>query len=248
MSAPTQEFLPVLEIHAPQRQRRWTVLLRGILLIPQFIVLFVLGIAAGVVVFISWFAALGLGRLPDWSAEFLAGYLAYHTRVYAYSYLLVDTYPPFRWEPADHPVAIRLAPGRLNRLAVFFRLLLVIPAAIVLEVVSAGWAALAFFLWLIVLVLGRVPQPVFGATAALARYEFRLQAYMFLLTSAYPRGLFGEEGRDETASSDTHPLRLSSGARTLLVVFIILGVLGVIGGSTESATQSGGTTQTVSDR
>ena len=41
--APVQadtEFLPALDIPAPATQRRWTVLLRLLLLIPQFIVLY----------------------------------------------------------------------------------------------------------------------------------------------------------------------------------------------------------------
>lgn len=34
------EWLPALDAPAPERQRRWTVLLRWLLLIPQFVVLF----------------------------------------------------------------------------------------------------------------------------------------------------------------------------------------------------------------
>lgn len=69
------EFLPILDIRAPERQRRWTVLLRLILLIPHAIWLSLVGIAVSVVAVISWFAALFLGRLPEWSARFLSGYV-----------------------------------------------------------------------------------------------------------------------------------------------------------------------------
>jgi len=144
------EFLPELDIRMPDRQRRLTVLLRLILLIPQDIALFVLSIVATVVMVVGWFGALFLGRLPNWAADFLSGYLGYYVRFYAYAFLLVDRYPPFRWQPTDYPVAVQLAPGRLNRLAVFFRLLLVIPAAIVVDVLTAGWGVLSFFVWVIV--------------------------------------------------------------------------------------------------
>jgi hypothetical protein len=234
------EFLPELDVRAPERQRRWTVLLRLLLLIPQHIVVYFLGIAAPVVAFVGWVAALFLGRLPLWTAEFLAGFLCYYTRVDAYAVLLVDTYPPFRWHAPDYPVTIQVAPGRLNRLAVFFRFILVIPAAIVTEVLTSGWLVLAFFFWLIVLVLGRNPRTIFDATAAVFRYVFRTRAYLLLLTPAYPKRLFGDEQQrlerqqqPETPEhvGGTRPLLLSSGGRNLLIAIIVLGVLSLLSGS-----------------
>ncbi|HEY0805256.1 MAG TPA: DUF4389 domain-containing protein [Pseudonocardiaceae bacterium] len=227
------EFLPELDIQIPERQRRLTVLVRLILLIPQDIALFFLSIAAGVVLVLGWFGALFLGRLPYWAAEFLSGYLAYYIRVYAYEFLLVDRYPPFRWRPDDYPVVIRLQSGRLNRVAVFFRIILVIPAAIVTDVLLAGWGVLSFFIWLIVLIIGRMPKPLAGAGYALLRYVFRTQAYFMLLTSAYPKRLFGDNPT-EPATPEHRPLVLSEGARAMLVVFIVLGVLSSVTSGIES--------------
>lgn len=235
------EFLPELDIRAPERQRRWTVLLRVILLIPHFIWLALVDIAVTVVLVISWFGALFLGRLPVWSFRFLGGYLAYYARVYAYFYLLVDRYPPFAWTAPEHPVQIWLQPGRLNRLAVFFRIILAIPAIIIVDVTSAGWGVLAFFIWLIVLIIGRTPRPVFGATAAVARYGFRFQAYFMMLSSAYPKRLFGDRPDDPRYAgppqSDTRPLLPSSGARALLIIFIVLGVFAEVGSGVSSGEQ-----------
>ena len=89
------EFLPVLDVFPPERERRWTVLLRLLLLIPQAIVVALLGIVAAIVVVIGWFGALILGRLPEFAADYLAKYVAYETRVEGYGMLLVDRYPPF---------------------------------------------------------------------------------------------------------------------------------------------------------
>lgn len=201
------EALPELHIATPDRQRRWTVLLRAVLTIPHLIVLFALAIAAMPVLVIGWFGALVLGRLPGWCAEFLTGYVAWTIRTTAYLYLLTDTYPPFGWTP----VGIGLpSPGRLNRLAVLFRLVLGFPAAIVLLVASYGWAMLAFFFWLLTLVLGRTPVPIRDAGVALLRYDLRVYAYTYLLTPAYPK----------------HLLRLPTGGRTLLIILIVLGALG----------------------
>jgi Domain of unknown function (DUF4389) len=227
------EFLPVLDVFPPERERRWTVLLRLLLLIPQGIVVALLGIVAAIVVFIGWFGALVLGRLPEFAAGYLARYLAYETRVEGYGMLLVDRYPPFAFDAPDYPVRIEVRPGELNRLAVFFRLLLVIPAGIVQAVIYSGWTVCCFFIWLVVLVLGRMPQAAFQATASVLRYKLRIDAYMFLLTPAYPKRLLGDQpGRDYDQSwglaSATRPLVLTGGGQGLLVLFIVLGVIAQI--------------------
>ncbi|MGB6165881.1 MAG: DUF4389 domain-containing protein [Pseudonocardiaceae bacterium] len=257
-----REVLPELDVFAPQRQRRATVLLRALLVIPQFLVLIGLGIAAIVVMVIAWFGALVLGRLPGWCAEFLGGYLRYATRVYAYLMLLVDIYPPFEWSPPDYPVSVQLTPGRLNRAAVLFRLILYIPAGLMTTFLVLGWEILALFFWVTVLILGRTPRPVFDATAAVVRYTMRAQAYFLMLTSAYPKWLFGDRalvsaeypavpgldpavpGLDPAVPglegyppprSSTRPLLLSIGGRALLIVIIVLGVLGYLGENIGSA-------------
>jgi hypothetical protein len=253
------ERLPELDVTPPARQRRLTVLLRLLLLIPQFIVLAVLGFVTFFAAIAAWFAALALGRLPRWAESYLAGYVVYATRVYASLYLLVDSYPPFGFTAPGSPVQLELYPGRLNRLAVLFRIILVIPAGIIAAVLTAGWQAVSFFCWLAVLILGRTPAPLFEATAAVLRYAMRLQAYFLMLSAAYPKRLFGDPalaGAAPDASaldpaaraeapavapgggSATHPLLLTSGARVLLAVFILAGVLGVALPSGESGSSN----------
>ena len=232
-------FLPELEIDGPSAQRRWTVLIRLILLIPHFLVLYFIGAAASVVGVVAWVAGLVLGRIPDWIADFLALFVGYEARVSAYLLLLVDHYPPFVTTTAGFPVRVDIRPGRLNRAAVLFRIILVIPAAVVAAVVGYGAITLSFFLWLAVLIAGRTPMPIFGANAAFLRYSYRTRAYFYFLTDAYPKRLFGDQS--EAASQEegstggavavggTRPLVLTQGGRVLLIVFIVLGVLGLAG-------------------
>ncbi|PYC75800.1 DUF4389 domain-containing protein [Streptomyces tateyamensis] len=238
------EFLPVLDVPAHGRQRRWTVLLRWLILIPHYIVLWVLGIGAFFAVVVGWFAALFLGRLPAPIARYLIGFVGYDTRLMVSQALLVDQYPPFSLrQPRDYPVRIELRPGRLNRLAVFFRLLLMIPAAIISGLAAAGWAVLAVFLWLWTLVTARLPRPAFEATAAMVRYRMRFTAYALMLTSAYPKGLFGEERGNEPRESATRPLVLSGAGKGLLVAYLVLGLAvdagGSVGGSYHNTTDDG---------
>ncbi|GAA2800831.1 DUF4389 domain-containing protein [Saccharopolyspora taberi] len=235
MSQPSEgrtSFLPEIQIEGPGEQRRWTVLVRLILLIPHAIVVYFVGIAAAVVAVLGWFAALFTGRLPGWIADFLVLYVGYQARVNAYYSLLTDQFPPFLVTRLGYPVRTDIRPGRLHWAAVLFRIILVIPAAVVSAVVTEGWAVVSFFLWLSVLIAGRVPRPVFGASAAVVRYAFRVQAYFYLLTADYPKRLFGDGG---SAEQGTRPLTLSRGARVLLIVIIVLGVLALLGAITAKA-------------
>jgi Domain of unknown function (DUF4389) len=83
-------FVPALE-----GRNRLTTAFRFILVIPQYIVLVFLGIAAGVAWFIAFFAVLFTGNWPEGLRQFVVGVLRWATRVTAYALLLTDEYPPF---------------------------------------------------------------------------------------------------------------------------------------------------------
>jgi Domain of unknown function (DUF4389) len=79
---------------------RWLPLVKWLLVIPHYIVLLFLWIAALVVVIIAWFAILFTGRYPRAMFDFVEGVLRWGQRVIAYALLLVtDAYPPFRLAP-----------------------------------------------------------------------------------------------------------------------------------------------------
>src|SRR5260370_13981804 len=85
---------PVLVAFAgPAPQSRLTVLVRIFMVIPQLVVLWLLGIAALVVVIIGWFGALFTRRLPVVPADFLTGYLPWPTPVAADLFLLTHVVP-----------------------------------------------------------------------------------------------------------------------------------------------------------
>ncbi len=222
----------LLVTEAPDLSRVSTAF-RLVLVIPQVIVLWALSVAAEFVVFLGWFAALATGRLPEWAGEFLANYLQYQARVYGYFYLLTDEYPPFALTPVSYPVHLELPQrGRLNRWSVLFRIFLLLPVYLVSILATLGWGVASLVIWLVVLVKGRFPTPLFQSTVAVLRFALRTTAYAFMLTSRYPQGLFGDQPADTPAASTAEPsdrVVLSTGAKSLVVTFLVLGVLGYAG-------------------
>jgi hypothetical protein len=75
---------------------RWLPLVKWLLAIPHYIVLFFLYIAVVLVVIFAWFAILFTGRYPRGIFEFVEGVIRWHNRVVGYAFILVtDRYPPF---------------------------------------------------------------------------------------------------------------------------------------------------------
>ena len=91
-----------LDFPYPDAQRlvRWLPLVKWLLAIPHYVVLFFLDIAVVVTVVIAWFVILFTGRYPRALFDFVAGVFRWHNRVVGYAIILVtDEYPPFRLAP-----------------------------------------------------------------------------------------------------------------------------------------------------
>ena len=192
----------------PVRQRRLTVAFRVILVIPHLFALFFLGIAGLAVVFVGWWAALFAGRLPAFAVDFISGWVRWSTLVNGYLYLLTDRYPPFAFsdDPA-YPVRVAIPERhRLNRFAVFFRLVLMVWACIVSSLVNAGAGSIVLVIaWLITLITGKLPAPLHLAFTAVLRYQTRFSCYLGLLTPTYAWKLFGDEPGIPAVSTATPP-------------------------------------------
>ena len=78
---------------------QWLPLVKWLLAIPHYIVLFFLVLGAIVAVIIAWFAILFTGRYPRGIFNFLVGVMRWTNRVVVYAFALItDAYPPFRLE------------------------------------------------------------------------------------------------------------------------------------------------------
>lgn len=102
---PTAEQYPVDVIaRYPERSSRGLALLailfflKSLLVVPHMIVLYLLGLAVGVVMLIGYWAVLIVGYYPRGMWEFVLGYFRWATRVNAWLIGLTDQYPPFSFK------------------------------------------------------------------------------------------------------------------------------------------------------
>ena len=79
---------------------RWLPLVKWLLAIPHYVVLFFLDLGALFAAIAAWFAILFTGRYPRGIFDYVEGVLRWQNRVVGYAFALVtDQYPPFRLRP-----------------------------------------------------------------------------------------------------------------------------------------------------
>jgi hypothetical protein len=79
---------------------RWLPLVKWLLTIPHYIVLFFLYIGAVFAVIVAWFAILFTGRYPPGLFDYVVGVTRWHNRVVGYAAIMAtDRYPPFQLSP-----------------------------------------------------------------------------------------------------------------------------------------------------
>jgi Domain of unknown function (DUF4389) len=175
----------------PEKIANWRPLVQWLLAIPHIAILYVLQTVSQVVGVISWFAIVFTGKLPDGLANVQAMYLRYMLRTYTYIGFLREEYPPFTFatatsDPGDDPrVRVDVQPQLTdrNRLTAFFRIILVIPQAIVLVVLTFAAGVVTF---IAVLFTGSWPTGMRDFVINVDRWSLRVQAYFLLLTDEYP--------------------------------------------------------------
>jgi hypothetical protein len=186
-----------------EKRSRLTTFFRLILAIPHFIVVVFYFLAAEIVVIIAWFALLFTGRYPQGMYDFVAGALRYQTRVYGYSSLLTDEYPPFSGDPATpYPVDLGIGPpkAQYSRLKVLFRLILGIPVLIIQYAMQIVAQVGAFLAWFAIVFLGRQPKGLQDMIVLGLSYQQRATAYFALLTEDWPPFTDDTTGRSVEAA------------------------------------------------
>ena len=132
-----------MEGHLEATPGRWLWLVKWFLLIPHFIVLTCLYVAAIVLTIIAFFAILFTGRYPRPIFDFNVAVLRWSWRVgfYGYSALGTDRYPPFTFKvAADYPATLEVEfPEHLSRGLVLVKWwLLAIPHYLIVGLLVGG--------------------------------------------------------------------------------------------------------------
>ncbi len=211
---------------------RWLWLVKWILLIPHWIVLFFLWIAFVLVTIVAFFAILFTGRYPQGLFGFNLGVLRWTWRVeyYGYGALGTDRYPPFTLaEVPDYPAQLDVAyPERLSRGLVLVKWwLLAIPHYAITGLFTAGlsvavyqsssgeWysrtsgpgliALCVLFAGVALLFTSRYPGGLYDFLLGMGRWVLRVTAYAALMTDRYPPFRLDQGGEEPAIPSGPPP-------------------------------------------
>jgi hypothetical protein len=186
---------------------RWLWLLKWLLLIPHYIVLFFLGIAFAVLTVVAFFAILFTGDYPRSIVDFKLGVLRWvlPVSIYGYGAQETDQYPPFTLKDVpDYPARLDIDyPERLSRGLVLVKWwLLAIPHYLVIALFTGegigigsddGSRNVPGLVGVLVLIAAvallfttRYLRGVFGFVMGMNRWTLRVAAYAFLMTDRYP--------------------------------------------------------------
>jgi uncharacterized membrane protein len=168
--------------------------IKGLLLIPHIIVLYVLSIVAFVVAYIGYWAVLITGKYPEGMFNFVYGVQRWGARVESWLYGWSDSYPPFSLDAGDYPARLEIdtpeAPSRLlalfGVLLVFIKMILLIPHIVILGVLGIVAIVVAYIGYWVVLITGRYPQGLFNLITGVQRWEYRTTSWLLGLTDQYP--------------------------------------------------------------
>ena len=189
---------------------RWLWLVKWLLAIPHFIILFFLWFALVVVTIVAWFAILFTGRYPRSLFDFSVGVIRWNWRVsfYAYGALGTDRYPPFTLARTDYPADFDVDyPEQLSRGLVLVKSwLLAIPHLLIVAILTGTartwvmrdgtWVQegvgisllglLVFIAGVILLFTGQYWRGLFDLVLGLNRWIYRVITYVALMRDEYP--------------------------------------------------------------
>jgi hypothetical protein len=187
---PASEAYPVVvDCERQDEYNRFLPLVKWLLALPHYIVLFFLVIGVFFAKIIAFFAVIITRNYPQGIFGFVTGVLRWSWNVNAYVFLLTDRYPPFSLEQeADHPVEFEIAypADGVARWRPLVQWLLIIPFAIVAAVLVAVAEVVALIGVFVILFTKNLPEGMFKLILIPFRWQFRGYVYSMFMVTRYP--------------------------------------------------------------
>jgi hypothetical protein len=171
---------------------RWRPLVNWLLVLPQFVVIYLLAIVERALAILSFFFVLITKKIPDSIFDFRVMTFRYQWRVMSFAFFMRDEYPPFAFDlgpddpRTDAAVVTIERPGEMNRWLPLVKWFLAIPHYIVLAFL---WIAV-FVVWIVtffaVLFTGRYPRGMRDFVVGVVRWTMRVNVYVLFMTDVYP--------------------------------------------------------------
>jgi hypothetical protein len=169
------------------RRSRLTVFFRILLALPHIIWLLLWSILAFLAAIAQWFGTLVRGAPAGGLHRFLTRYVRYRLHVYAFLMLVGNPFPGFTGAEGTYPLDLEVeGPQRQSRWKTGFRIILVIPALLVTAALGGALLSSAVLTWFYALVKASAPWGLRNLSAYALRYDAQVEAYLLLLTDAYP--------------------------------------------------------------
>jgi Domain of unknown function (DUF4389) len=191
---PGADYPARLEIAYSEPLNRFLPLIKWLLLVPHYIVLLLLYIAAYLALIGAFFVVLFTRRYPRGIFEFVLGVLRWTERVNAYLYLMTDRYPPFSLNPEpDNPVRLEIdyPEDGVDRWRPLFAWLLAIPYIIAAGIIGYIAQILVFFAFFAILFTRKFPRGMFDIVLVSQRWIVRGYVYAGFMTTRYPPFVWG---------------------------------------------------------
>jgi hypothetical protein len=169
-------------------------LIRSLILIPHFVILYLFQYLAAILYLIATVAILFTGRYPEGLFRFYVGYLRWTTNAYANLVGVVDKYPPFSTDPQEgYPVVLEVdyveRYSRILNFPVFgliIKAILLIPHYIVIFFLALAAFVVIFIAQFAILFTGSFPEGMHRFLVGVGRWNTRITGYLYALTDKYP--------------------------------------------------------------
>lgn len=167
---------------------RFMPLIKWLILLPHYVVLFFLAIGAMFVSFIAFFATLFTAKYPEGMWNYMVGVHRWALRVMAYNFLITDNYPPFTLQETNEDTIQLVAeyPERVSRWRPFFAGLICIPYAIVASLIYMVASICSFFAFFTILFTKKIPAGLFNVIRNGFTWNLRAGFYSYWMSTEYP--------------------------------------------------------------